>query len=314
MWNVSNLRGSKTLSQFPAATSKPATPAEAIPLRNPVGGVPKLASSTMTLTGIVPSNIVSSNLVPGNITPDNVALLHQTRAASANGTPWATTVQSLCLDNPSDEWLGAACMVFALAEMLCELPEQERLAASITKTEINTHGELALAQTATGGPPAGGESTRTEATLVRELMNCLVAGTNGSVSRGTADELTPDERAPALDTNGHLPGRELPVWLQGLPAGAALPTRVAEFAMWLGLQLNLPRPQQTEEIRLWVRRRRRLAQSQEGVLMHQLGGALTCLSSSAVVNGAPPRSNGWVWLSVLTIVLGVALVSHLLLR
>ncbi len=300
MWNVSSLRGSKTLSQFPAATSNPTGPGTAVPLRNRVTGAPKLASSTLTLNGII----------PGDISPNNVSSLRQTGATSTNGMPWATTVQSLCSDNPVDEWLGAACMVFALAEMLCEIPELERLTTSIVKTEVNTRGELILV-----GPPFGDlqgpkESARTEAMLVDELVDCLVAATRGSVNRDASTRVAEEG---SVGTN---PSSKdgLPVWLTGLPTGADRPTRVAEFAMWLGLQLNLPRSQQADEIRLWVRRRRRLAQSQEGVLMHELGGALTCLSSSPLIQRTSDRPSGWVWLSVLTIVLGVGVAAHFLLR
>jgi hypothetical protein len=301
MWNVSSLRGSKTLSQFPAASSNPTGPGTAIPLKNRVASAPKLASSTLTLNGII----------PGDISPKNLSSLRQTGATSANGMPWATTVPSLCSDNPVDEWLGAACMVFALAEMLCEIPELERLTTSIVKTEVNTRGELILARQPFGELQGPGESARTEAMLVEELVDCLVAATKASVNRDASARVAGDERSVGPNPSSN---DGLPVWLNGLPTGADRPTRVAEFAMWLGLQLSLPRSQQADEIRLWVRRRRRLAQSQEGVMMHQLGGVLTCLSSSPLIHKASDRPSGWVWLSVLTIVLGVGLAAHFLLR
>jgi hypothetical protein len=202
-------------------------------------------------------------------------------------------------------------MVFALAEMLCELPELERLTTSIVKTEVNARGELILAQPPFGDLQRPSESARTEAMLVDELIDCLVAATRGSVNRDASALLAADERSIGIRPTSD---DELPVWLTGLPAGADRPTRVAEFAMWLGLQLSLPRSQQTDEIRLWVRRRRRLAQSQEGVMMHQLGGVLTCLSSSPLIHRTSDRPSGWVWLSVLTIVLGVGVAAHFLLR
>jgi hypothetical protein len=372
MWNVTNLRGTKTLSQFPPVTVSPVTSTNApAAVRNAVaetgenasgtnpgqmapsescdpsapngklGAVtPELRelgmtarrivfpSATVTLSGVVPSTVIPGAIVPNNTAPNNTA---PNNTAPNNTSPYNTSpnhkvptnvprqgapftsslgpalatpdapaalpLRFLSEGNPPSLWVGAACTLFALAETLCELPESERLTVSISESEVNARGELILVHRATSSPEA---AAYTEATVVEELVQRLLRATADDTSGATSE----DQAATSA----------LPDWLRQLHSGEHRPASIAEFAMWLGVQLNLPRSQQADEIRQWVRKRRRMAQTHEGMLMRQLGGALACLSTSPQVTKPTQRQNAWMWLSALVIVLGVGVAAHFLLR
>lgn len=350
MWNVTNLRGTKTLSQFPAVTVSPVTSAcapaavrkpdgnssesSAVPPNSaeatakggctppaltgklgPVG--PELRelataagrrinfpSATVTLSGVVPGGVISNpnGALPANLTSPNVPRRDVPFASSINlslgpEAPSTLPLRFLFEGNPPSLWLGAACALFALSETLCELPEPERLTVSIGESEVNGRGELSLGY---HKPPTTNDAAPTEASVVEELVQRLV--------RATLDDASPTTHGDRAATS------PIPDWLRQLHAGEHRPASIPEFAMWLGVQINLPRSQQTEEIRQWVRRRRRMAQTHEGMLMRQLGGALACLSTSPQVTRPTQKQNGWVWLSALVIVLGVGVAAQLLLR
>lgn len=344
MWNVTNFRGTKTLSQFPAVTVSPVTsatapaavrkidgesgetnttgtsspetaakgPCEPPALTGKLGAVgPELRelattagrritfpSATVTLSGVVPSTVIPDGAVPANVPRQGAPFTASiSPALTGSDTPSALPLRFLSEGNPPNLWLGAACALFALAETLCELPEAERLTVSISESEVNARGELILVYHKTS---ASDTAAPTESSVVEELVHRLL--------RATLD----DASTTALDDKAA--ASPIPDWLRQLHAGEHRPASIPEFAMWLGVQLNLPRSQQAEEIRQWVRKRRRMAQTHEGMLMRQLGGALACLSSSPQVTKPTQRQIGWVWLSALVIVLGVGVAAHLLLR
>lgn len=332
MWNVKSARGSKTLSQFPAAKLAPmnhapmnhAPAGQSSTSRNNVTQQMSAATSpdgpvplrrTASALGLPSATVTLSGIPVGDFAPIPVPLSRQTNQVSHSSAaaPWAKSFESLCAGNSGVEWLGPSCAVFCLAEMLCELPESYRLTTSVALTEVNTRGELQLVADPVVEDGAHATGLRDEGALVKELVRHLVtaAGLHPDQQQKNTT-LEPSER-DRWDASPQVP-RPVPEWLKGLATGGEHPKTVAEFAMWLGLQLELPRSEQTEQIRLWVRHRRRQAQSREGMMMEQLGGALTCLSASPQVSKPSKGPSGWVWLSISMIVLGIGAAAFFLLR
>lgn len=331
MWNVKSARSSKTLSQFPAATSAPNTATPNAMQRTHAAlnaGAPQPMSAatapdgpvplrrTVSALGLPSATVTLSGIPVGDFAPIPVPLSRQTNQISTSSAtaPWASSFESLCSENGGVDWFGPACAILALAETLCELPESERLATSVARTEVNTRGELRLATKGTVDESPKAAPPIDEGSLVKDLIRQLVTAAGlGPERKKNPTSARPPAKGDLVDASAQVQ-RPAPEWLKALASGGDHPKTIAEFAMWLGLQLELPRAEQAEQIRLWVRHRRRQAQSREGMMMDQLGSALTCLSASPQVSKPSKGPSGWVWLSIATIALGIGLAAFFLLR